>query len=141
MFSTCGLRFGKCKIALRYEPEGGEENKTSISRIAMMAAGAMVLGTMAYGQTNRKANVPFAFRTAMGALPAGEYTVEQGATFGGTPVTAMAGPAAILFRCAVDRGCVLVGVRTAEGAIKVSSREKETGVATIAIPLRAVHGD
>ena len=51
--------------------------KTLVNRIVMVAASAMVLGTLAFGQTEMKAQIPFPFRTSMSTLPAGEYTVGQ----------------------------------------------------------------
>jgi hypothetical protein len=50
--------------------------KSTTNRLFLFAAAALSLGTVAYGQTTLKADVPFAFKTAAGPAAAGRYTVE-----------------------------------------------------------------
>jgi hypothetical protein len=50
--------------------------KSITNRIFLFAAAALSLGTVAYGQTTLKADVPFAFQTAPGPAAAGRYTVQ-----------------------------------------------------------------
>lgn len=137
--------------------------KNLMNRIAVMAASAVVLGTMAYGQEPLTATVPFDFRTAHKKMPAGDYRIypQDKATGGrllrlvhvaekdtvmtiGLPFdTFHKGSPAVLFRCAGDR-CALEGVRTTEGSVTYPGAAKlidnpETAVVTV--PLRAVNGD
>src|SRR5271154_861897 len=49
--------------------------KTLANRLIMLAASAALLGTTAYGQTQMKAEIPFAFRIANETLPAGSYVI------------------------------------------------------------------
>jgi hypothetical protein len=49
--------------------------KTLANRLVMFAASAVVLGTMAYGQPQMKAEVPFAFSAGSATLPSGSYLV------------------------------------------------------------------
>ena len=51
--------------------------KSFTNRLVMFAASAVVLGTMAYGQTTMTAAIPFAFSTSNAKLPAGNYTVNR----------------------------------------------------------------
>lgn len=138
--------------------------KSLVNRIAMLAAGALVLGTMAYGQTEMKAQIPFAFHTSMSSLPAGEYVVTKTTTQSGAPISwlwntathkkvflpngyssgKVGGSPALLFQCVEDGGCALAGIRGPEVTYKFSTgrksaREKEAN--TVAIALRPVHAD
>jgi hypothetical protein len=138
--------------------------KTLINRIVMLATGAMVLGTLAYGQTEMKATIPFPFRTAISTLPAGEYTIGRFSTVNGTPLAALknhattktvlvpggltdnwkAGSPSVTFRCTDDGGCVLTGITTPYSAISYtvshkSVRDKEATF--FVIPLRPVNAD
>jgi hypothetical protein len=47
--------------------------KTLANRLMMLAASALVLGTMAYGQTQTKVEIPFAFRAGNATLQPGSY--------------------------------------------------------------------
>ena len=60
--------------------------KTLANRIMMFAASALVLGTVAYGQTQLTVTIPFAFRTANTTLPSGTYVFNRQA-IGGVTVT------------------------------------------------------
>jgi hypothetical protein len=60
--------------------------KSITNGLFLFAAAALSLGTVAYGQTTLKANVPFAFRTAAGPAAAGRYTVQLRDNSGATIV-------------------------------------------------------
>jgi hypothetical protein len=49
--------------------------KSIANRLFLFAAAALSLGTVAYGQTTLKADVPFAFRLPGGATTTGHYSV------------------------------------------------------------------
>jgi hypothetical protein len=138
--------------------------KTFTNRIALFAAGAVVLGTMAYGQNSVvKAEIPFAFEASGKTLAAGQYVLsplpsrdgarivalhgvasKQSVLAIGTPVNPYAkGGSAILFRCNAD-GCVLAGMRSPEGTVTYNyghktARAQESSM--VAVPLRASNGD
>ena len=106
--------------------------KSFINRFAVFAASAVVLGTMAYGQT-MKAEIPFAFHTANASLPAGNYVIDRvsGAGFNNvlrlyntdshrsvvavsTPLDMYSGTAqksAVVFACG-GQGCTLREIKT-----------------------------
>jgi hypothetical protein len=138
--------------------------KTFTNRIALFAASAVVLGTMAYGQGSVvKAEIPFAFEAAGKTLAAGAYVLSPVSSRDGghilalrsvasnrsviaigTPVDPYAtGNSALLFRCNAD-GCALSGIRSSEGTVTYNSghkaaRAKES--AMVAVPLRVSNGD
>jgi hypothetical protein len=138
--------------------------KTFTNRIALFAAGAVVLGTMAYGQNSVvKAEIPFAFEASGKTLKAGEYVLspvqsrdgarivvlrgvvsKQSVITIGTPVDPYAtGSSAILFRCNAD-GCALAGMRSSEGTVTYGSAHKTPRAkeaAMIAVPLHVSNGD
>jgi hypothetical protein len=137
--------------------------KTLTNRIALFAASAVVLGTMAYGQTNQmKADIPFAFHAGNGVLPAGEYTVSNERTPAGSAYTTLrsvslkkgvialgspndahaAGSPILVFRCA-RQGCALAAIRSSQGTVTYNSGKAwpKEEVATITVPLRVVNGD
>lgn len=138
--------------------------KTLVNRIVMVAASAMVLGTLAFGQTEMKAQIPFPFRTSMSTLPAGEYTVGQYSTRNGLPIATLqnhataikvfapggmvdrtnVGSWSVVFRCTDDKGCVLAAIKTRDGVISYSANSKsarEKEAALVIIPLRPVNAD
>ena len=47
------------------------EMKNIANRLIVLAASAFALGTVAFGQTRMTAEIPFAFHTVTGTLPAG----------------------------------------------------------------------
>jgi hypothetical protein len=138
--------------------------KTFTNRIALFAAGAVVLGTMAYGQsTTVKAEIPFAFEASGKTLKAGQYVLspvqsrdgarivalrgvdsKQAVIAIGTPVDPYAkGGSAILFRCDAD-GCKLAGMRSPEGTVTYGSAHKTPRAkeaAMVAVPLHVSNGD
>ena len=131
--------------------------KTLVNRIVLFTAGAVILGSMAYGQTPMKANIPFAFHAAGTTLPAGNYTVvrqsggagivrissfeaHRGVLVLGSPVdTYSAGNAAMVFQCDSDN-CSLSQVRTPEGSVSYpvhkAARDAEAAK-VVSIPLLA----
>jgi hypothetical protein len=132
----------------------------------MFAASAVAFGTMAFGQTQMKAEIPFAFRTPNATLPAGSYLVSEPSTNGVTrllqfrntstrqaavaisnPIdlsrTAGAHPS-VLFLCNSD-GCTLSAIKTFNGTFNYpvhnkSAREKEA-LTLRSIPLTALNGE
>ena len=141
--------------------------KAFANRISVIAAGALVLGTMAFGQSSTqnlaKVTVPFRFETARATLPAGEYSVVRNNTNGGLAMVTLrneatrqttiavgsapdiynAGTSAVLFRCQAG-SCALSGLRNDSGVISFSPVHKSThreGVAMIALPLGAHAGN
>jgi hypothetical protein len=125
------------------------------NRIALLAAGAVVLGSMAYGQTTSvKAEIPFAFRTSAGTLPAGVYTIRSERATGPFSVTSLGSDAlkekvfvtrlsqdynpnntkaAVIFHCG-DAGCALDSIRSGDGMTSYypnlhSRRDKEVAIA------------
>jgi len=134
------------------------------NRIATLAAAAVVLSTMAFGQTKTmKAEIPFAFSTPSGTLPAGAYIVTDESRNNDSHIAALhnanskkvvlvlgtqkdyykKGDSAILFRCG-DKGCALSGIRTADGTVsynapRQSKHDKE--VALVAVPVQSVKAD
>jgi hypothetical protein len=107
--------------------------KTIANRLVISAVSAIVLGTVAWGQstvtTTMWAKIPFAFHTSKGTLPAGEYRVIDGyngiqgilalqssatnkwvITMGAPADSRDTGTTAVVFRC--DGGCELVGLKT-----------------------------
>ena len=136
--------------------------KTLANRLVMFAASAVVLGTMAYGQT-MKAEIPFAFHTANATLPAGSYvinnrpTTAQGntirmwntSTHRGAFVMStqsdlyQTGRSSLVFLCG-KQGCSLSAIRTSRGTFTYpaphkAARDKEA-VAVVSIPL-TLNGD
>jgi len=51
--------------------------KNIANRMIVFAVSALAFGTVAFGQTRMTADIPFAFRTATGKLPAGTYELRQ----------------------------------------------------------------
>jgi hypothetical protein len=140
--------------------------KSFTNRLAMFAASAVVLGTMAYGQTAMNAEIPFAFHTANATLPAGNYTVSRiaGTTVSTTlrlynkdshrSVLAASLPIdmyrttaekpVIVFAC-VEQGCTLREIKTSTGTYSYPAAHKTAhdreAVSMIEIPLTARNGD
>jgi hypothetical protein len=138
--------------------------KTIANRLAFFAATAVVLGTLAYGETrSMKVEVPFDFRTSAGQLPAGAYWVtaessQTGSNYAFLKAAASrkhviilgfqrdykaTGSGALIFRCG-DLGCALTGIRTDAGTTSynpghLSNRDRE--VAILAAPTHAVKAD
>lgn len=138
--------------------------KTPVNRLVLIAAGAIALGSAAYGQNSTlEAKIPFAFRTASATLPAGTYTFTQDARSGMTMlrlwnsennrgVFAAARNVdiyhqhekpAILFVCGVE-SCTLNEIRTSAGIstyAKPRGRENLAETASVvSVPLLAHNG-
>ena len=141
--------------------------KTFMNRIAIFAASAVVLGSMAYAQGTLTAEIPFEFKVSGKAMPAGSYTVIDRAPISGTHVTAIrnretftsamavsgaldtqgkpnAAPS-LLFAC-VKGTCELAAVKTVDGTrtyhpnLKLSAREKEA-LAMVEVRLHRAVGE
>jgi hypothetical protein len=139
--------------------------KTIANRLIVFAASAIALGTVAYGQTRMTAQIPFAFHTVNGTLPAGtyEFSKEHGFALADTVVIrnvatgGMAfaghslynsygrtpnGPRAV-FVCGKD-GCSLKAIRTWDAALEYNvpkSRNAEQAMAVITVPLKPLSTD
>ncbi|MDP9170957.1 MAG: hypothetical protein M3N54_10100 [Acidobacteriota bacterium] len=136
--------------------------KTLANRVILLAASALALGSVAYGQTALKADIPFAFRASNTTMPAGSYTFYQDTRSGlvnvrlwnstthrGIVTTAgpldiyKEGKPSVTFYCAGD-ACSLRAIRTAAGTLSYPAPRKahgETHMALVSIPLTAGHGD
>jgi hypothetical protein len=140
--------------------------KSFTNRFAIFAASAVVLGTMAYGQTTMKADIPFAFHTSNATLPAGTYTVNQvsGASSINTirlfdtathrsvltvslpPDVSRTAPEkpSMVFACG-EQGCTLREIKTANGTFSYPSGHKAArdreALSMVQIPLTPRNAD
>ena len=137
--------------------------KSFTNRLVMFAASAVVLGTMAYGQSTMNAAIPFAFHTANATLPAGNYTVDRvttatntmrlhnresgrGAFVASLPVDwfNVVQKPVLVFACA-EQGCTLREIRTSNGTYTYPQRGKTArdreSVSLIEVPLTVRNGD
>jgi len=137
--------------------------KNIANRMIVFAASALALGTVAYGQTNMTAEIPFAFKTASGTQPAGTYqfsstsgvgshslivrnTAMQKATFAGVPLVDAYNKAAdkpvLVFACSEGR-CSLTAIRTSSGSLEYAAPRKaaHAEVLVIEIPLKTLATD
>jgi hypothetical protein len=140
--------------------------KSFTNRLAIFAASAVVLGTMAYGQTSMNAEIPFAFHTANASLPAGNYTITRlaGASVTNTlrlynteshrsvlaaslpidVVRTAAEKPVLVFAC-TEQVCTLSDIKTSNGtysypAARKTAHDREA-VSMIEIPLTPRNGD
>jgi len=135
--------------------------KSTANRLFLIAAAALSLGTAAYGQNILKADVPFAFHSPTGTVPAGHYTVRIGNT-GGSNVAQIrdrvTGRGAVsitnrlysenvaaikphlVFRCAEGAGCQLSEIWTLNGGFSVPVKHVREPEYVASIPL-SVAGD
>jgi hypothetical protein len=140
--------------------------KTMANRMIVLAAGVIALGSVAFGQSSMKAEIPFAFHTASGTLPAGTYELRE-TQLGGNPhlvilrnlasqKSAFAGvPAYNAYRTArngsvvefvcVERSCALKAIRTGwsslEYATPQKSKDGEKRMAVVSIALKPLNAD
>jgi hypothetical protein len=140
--------------------------KTIANRIVVIAAGAIALGTVAYGQTHMTAEIPFAFHTAAGTLPAGTYEFSQSTAAGMENIVAIRNAATLHsafaghamynvyskahgapvaeFTCVKD-SCTLTALRTWSGSYEYAAPRKpkdvEKDLAVISVPLKPVATD
>jgi len=63
------------------------------SLFVLLAAGTLLSGTTAFGQTQLRARVPFAFEAARAAMPAGTYNINLNTQGGGATVVRLYNPA------------------------------------------------
>jgi hypothetical protein len=130
--------------------------KSITNRLFLFAAAALSLGTVAYGQTTLKADVPFAFGINGGAAAsAGHYTVRlenngggpiaqiresvtgRGAVSLGIPLESKAGSVItphLVFRCA-ESGCQLSEIWTLRGGVKIPVKHVRESEYLASIPL------
>jgi hypothetical protein len=116
--------------------------KSITNRLFLFAAAALSLGTVAYGQTTLKADVPFAFQTAAGPAAAGSYTIQL-QNNGGQSIVHISNQETgrnvlsltykvddrankavaphLVFRCA-EEGCQLSEIWTSEGGYGIPVR-------------------
>lgn len=140
--------------------------KNIANRIILFAASALAFGTVAFGQTTT-AEIPFAFRTVTGTLPAGTWRFTESRTNGvalivvenattgdkrmiGVPILDHWGSAtkpvpSVDFVCVNDK-CSLKALNTDEGALVYQtprqSRKGDTAVVSvISIPARTSNGE
>jgi hypothetical protein len=137
--------------------------KNIANRIVVFAVSAVALGTVAFAQSQRvamKAEIPFAFHTSNGTMPAGRYQVID--NYAGTQgvfalrnmdtyktVVVSGWPqdnhpsstASVTFRC--DDGCELAGIKTSIHTFNFakhwSNRARE--VAILANSVKSVDGE
>jgi hypothetical protein len=138
--------------------------KSFTKRLAVFTASAVMLGTMAYGQTTMNAEIPFAFHTANASLPAGNYTINplinptntmrlyntdtrRGVFVGSLPIDVFRGAAdkpVLVFACA-DQICTLREIKTSNGTYSYPESHKTAhdreAVSLIEVPLTLRNGD
>ena len=140
--------------------------KAIANRLIVFAVSAIAFGTVAFGQTRMTAEIPFAFHTVRGTLPAGTYEVSD-VSLAGVPhlvvlrnkasqQTAVAGNAtfnayrkadgksSLVFSC-VEHNCALTAIRTSGYSLEYRapriSRNEEGKMAVISIPMKQVNAD
>ena len=138
--------------------------KTIAKRILVIAGSVIALGTTAFGQNRMTAEVPFAFKTVTGTLPAGTYQFDRSTSngldhaviirnvatrkgvFAGNPLfnvysKATDTPVAV-FVCG-SGGCALKALRTREGSseYQVPKSKEHDKLAEISVPLKPIVTD
>ena len=140
--------------------------KTIAKRILVIAGSVIALGTTAFGQNRMTAEIPFAFHTATGTLPAGTYEFSPGRAAGmdnivairssATRQSSFAGQAiynvynkahgapVAEFTC-IRGTCTLTAVRTWSGSYEYAAPRKpkdvEKNLAVISVPLKPISTD
>ena len=140
--------------------------KTIANRFFVLAASAVAFGTVAFGQVKLTADIPFAFHTAVGSLPAGKYEFNRSTGAGGASTVMIRSTATwksyfvgngnrndfvratnspnIEFVCGKN-DCTLRAVRTGQGSIEYAaprkSKDPEKSLAVISIPLKTLSTD
>jgi hypothetical protein len=135
--------------------------KSFANRFLMFTASVVAAGTLAYGQTPMKAEVPFAFTAQHTSLPAGTYQISIDHSQGGfslikfwnadTHRTVMTLPAStdsgrsfhdpsLMFQCG-DSGCSLSAVRFPAQAYDYPASKQSAHERTTSIALRSVNAD
>jgi hypothetical protein len=140
--------------------------KTIANRLIVFAASALAFGTVAFGQTRMTAEIPFAFHTASGILPAGNYEVRETSAGGWSHTVllwntaskkgALAGNArfnvyrtsgkgtVLEFAC-TGRNCSLKAIRSVNASLEYSapskSKDDSGKMAVVSIPVKTVTAD
>lgn len=140
--------------------------KNVANRMIVIAVSA--LGTVAFGQSPMTAQIPFAFRTTTGTMPAGTYQLREAKLNGlehviylhntatgqtnaaGVPIydqwTRAKSNPSIVFACAADV-CSLKAIKTDSGTLEYSTPrqsakgEKAPQVSMVSIPMTASNGE
>jgi hypothetical protein len=141
--------------------------KTIANRLIVFAASAIALGTVAFGQTRPMmiAEIPFAFHTVVGTLPAGNYeiretpvggaahvvslwnTATQKGAFAGNPTYnayRKASAGTVLEFVCVERNCSLKAIRSVDASLEYATPSRikdDSKVAVISIPVKLVNAD
>jgi hypothetical protein len=138
--------------------------KTIANRMIVFAASVIAFGTVAFGQTRMTAEIPFAFHTVNGMLPAGTYeiretssgvahivllrnTATEKGTLAGNPIynvwrTVANGPV-VEFVCAGSR-CSLKAIRTSVASLEYQAPGKSKDgekMAVVSISMKPVNAD
>jgi hypothetical protein len=139
--------------------------KTIANRLIVIAASTIAFGTVAFGQTRMTAEIPFAFHTVNGTLPAGTYEIReitlgsashvvllrnaasQKSAFAGNPTynayRKAAGAPVLEFAC-VERNCSLKTIKTADASLEYvvpGTKDDSNKVALVSIPLKPPTAD
>ena len=138
--------------------------KTIANRLIVIAAGVFAFGVMAFGQTPMTADIPFAFHTLGGTLPAGTYSISETrgtlhlvvlrntssnqGTFAGVPTynsyRRAAGGTVLEFAC-VERSCSLKAIRSVDASLEYAvpnkSKDDSRKVAVISIAVKTANAD
>ncbi len=139
--------------------------KTVANRLIVFAASALAFGTVAYGQTRMTAEIPFAFHTATGTMPAGTYSFSKLRLNGAenmisvqntaTHRTLSAGMATVdvyrrtddparpvlKFLC-LDGDCSLKAIISGDGSLVYQTPQKSSAKETVvSLPMKLSNGD
>jgi outer membrane protein assembly factor BamB len=140
--------------------------KNVANRLIVFAVSALAFGTAAFGQTTRMtAEIPFAFRTVTGTLPAGSYLFTEAHAGQGQHVTVaentstgkswMVGlpqadnwakprAASLEFTC-VGNACSLQALNTGTGRLVYQTprprKDERALVSVVSVPVRIANGE
>jgi hypothetical protein len=140
--------------------------KTIANRLIVIAASAIAFGTVAFGQTRVTAEIPFAFHTVNGTLPAGNYEVRETSAGGASHLVLLwntaskkgsfagnatynsyrtaANGTVLEFAC-MERGCSLKAIRSVNASLEYAapskSKDDSGKVAVISIAVKPVNAD
>jgi len=140
--------------------------KNVANRLIVFAVSALAFGTTAFGQTTRMtAEIPFAFRTATGTLPAGTYLFTEAPSSHGQHVMvaenratgksqmigipladtwAKAHPASLEFAC-IGSACRLQAMNTGTGRLVYQTphprKDERALVSVVSVPVKISNGE
>jgi hypothetical protein len=136
--------------------------KTIANRLIVFAASTIAFGSMAFGQTRGTVEIPFAFHTVTGTLPAGTYeigethvgsythvvvlrnTASKKTWYAGTPIYnpyRKTQGASVEFTC-TGSSCNLTAIRGTNSSLEyVSPRKSREDTAAISVPLKTKNAD